>query len=118
MLSTTVTHGCPRWCVLEHPVDTRKTVLHHASETAVLTISRPGDSATPDRIEVQSAQYLSDEQDGAFGSSYVEIAVYVAHRYRLIGLTPDEARELARVLLRAADALVPRPESRRPGSSA
>jgi len=33
----------------------------------------------------------------------VEIAVHAAGRYRVIGLTPEEARELAAMLDRAAD---------------
>ena len=35
----------------------------------------------------------------------IEIAVHAAGRYRLIGLTPSQARELARALARTADML-------------
>ena len=36
-------------------------------------------------------------------SPAVEIAVHAGGRYRLIGLTPEEARELAAMLATAAD---------------
>ena len=37
------------------------------------------------------------------GRPAVEIAVHAGDRYRLIGLTPDEARKLAAMLAQAAD---------------
>ena len=57
----------------------------------------------PDRLDVQTAQYLPDDPGEPAWSPAVEIAVYAGGRYRLIGLTPEEARELAGMLAKAAD---------------
>ena len=96
----TVTEHCPRWCAHDHESDA---AFYHASETASVVISRPGGRAAPDRLDVQTAQYLPDEPGEPAWSPTVEIAVHADGRYRLIGLTPDEARQLARMLARAAD---------------
>ena len=102
MPSSTTTYRCPDWCAREHPAAGSGTAFYHASEMASVTISRP---AGPDRLDVQTAQYLPDEPGEPGWSPTVEIAVHAGGRYRLIGLTPEEARELAGVLARAADML-------------
>lgn len=103
MPSATVTDQCPHWCARDHSAHTGGTVFYHASETTSVTISRPGGLTVPDRLDVQTAQYLPDEPGEPAWSPTVEIAVHADGRYRLIGLTPDEARQLARMLARAAD---------------
>jgi hypothetical protein len=58
---------------------------------------------------VQAAQYLPDDSDEPAWSPAVEITVHAGGRYRLIALTPDQARDLARMLTRAAELLQPPP---------
>ena len=103
MPSVTVTDHCPRWCASEHAADTYGAAFYHASETASVTISRPSGLTTPDRLDVQTAQYLPDDPGEPAWSPTVEIAVHADGRYRLIGLTPEEARELAAMLASAAE---------------
>lgn len=105
MPSVTVTDQCPHWCAREHSADAGGTAFYHASETISVTMSRPGDRAAPDRLDVQTAQYLPDDPAESAWSPTVEIAVHADGRYRLIGLTPEEARELAVLLAGAADVL-------------
>lgn len=104
MPSMILTGQCPRWCAREHSAD-YGTAFYHASETTSVTISGPGGRAAPERLDVQMAQYLPDDPGEPAWSPAVEIAVHAGGRYRLIGLTPDEARELAISLARAADTL-------------
>jgi hypothetical protein len=61
MPSATVTGQCPHWCTRDHSTDTCGTAFYHASETASVTISRPGGCMVPDRLDVQTAQYLPDD---------------------------------------------------------
>jgi hypothetical protein len=103
MPSMTVTEQCPHWCAQEHSPDTGGTAFYHASETTSVTIARPGGLTVPDRLDVQTAQYLPDDPGEPAWSPSVEIAVHAGGRYRLIGLTSAEARELARLLASAAD---------------
>jgi hypothetical protein len=105
MLSLAVTNQCPHWCACDHSADACKTAFYHASETTSVTIYRPGGGAAPDRLDVQAAQYLPDDPGEPAWSPTVEIAVHAGGRYRLIGLTQDEARDLATMLVRAADML-------------
>jgi hypothetical protein len=105
MVSMTVTDQCPHWCARDHAADTCGTAFYHASETASVAISRDGGLTVPDRLDVQTAQYLPDEPGEPAWSPAVEIAVHTGGRYRLIGLTPEEARELAALLAQAADAV-------------
>ncbi len=105
MPSVTVTHHCPHWCARDHSADTCGTVFYHASETASVTISRPGGRTVPDRLDVQTAQYLPDDPREPAWSPSVEIAVHADGRYRLIGLTLEEAQELAGMLAKAAGML-------------
>jgi hypothetical protein len=109
-----VTGHCPHWCAREHPGQGYGTAFYHASETASVAISRPGGVTVPDRLDVQTAQYLPDDPSEPAWSPTVEIAVHAGGRYRLIGLTPEEARELAGMLARAADILSTPAGRRRP----
>ena len=102
MPSATVTDQCPHWCAREHAAGTCGTAFYHASETSSVTISQPDGCSVPDRLDVQTAQYLPDDPGEPAWSPTVEIAVHAGDRYRLIGLTPEEARDLAVVLARAA----------------
>ena len=103
MPSGTVTDHCPHWCSRDHSADPCGTAFYHASETASVAIARPGGPAVPDRLDVQTAQYLPDDPGEPAWSPAVEITVHTGGRYRLIGLTPEEARELAGMLAKAAD---------------
>ena len=105
MSSVTVTNHCPPWCHRDHSDATCGAAFYHASETTSVTISRPGGLTTPDRLDVQTAQYLPDDPGEPAWSPTVEIAVHAGGRYRLIGLTPEEARDLAAMLARAADSV-------------
>jgi hypothetical protein len=99
------TGRCPRWCARNHSADTSGAAFYHASETLSVAVSRPGDPELPDCLDVQAAQYLPDDPDEPAWPPAIEIAVHAAGRYRLIGLTPPQARELAGALARAADML-------------
>ncbi len=103
MPSGTVTDHCPHWCRRDHSADPCGTAFYHASETASVAIARPGGLAVPDRLDVQTAQYLPDDPCEPAWSPAVEITVHTGGRYRLIGLTLEEARELAGMLAKAAD---------------
>ena len=101
---TSVTSHCPHWCSRDHFANASGAAFYHASEAASVAIAQPGGGlAAPDRLDVQTAQYLPDDPDEPATSPTVELAVHAGGRYRLIGLTPDEARELAALLARAAD---------------
>ena len=97
---SSVTGHCPAWCAREHAA-----AFYHASETTSVAIARPGGLTAPDRLDVQTAQYLPDDPAEPAWSPAVEITVHTGDRYRLIGLTPEEARELAALLARAADSV-------------
>ena len=99
------TGRCPRWCACNHSADTSGAAFYHASETLSVAVSRLGDPALPDRLDVQAAQHLPDDPAEPAWPPAIEIAVHAAGRYRLIGLTPPQARELARALARTADML-------------
>jgi Domain of unknown function (DUF6907) len=103
MPSVIVTEHCPPWCRRDHSADACGATFYHASETTSVAIDRPGGLTAPDRLDVQTAQYLPDDPGEPAWSPTVEIAVHAGDRYRLIGLTPQEARELAALLARAAD---------------
>jgi hypothetical protein len=105
MTAMTVTGQCPHWCARDHTADACGTAFYHASEMTSVTISRPGGLTVPDRLDVQTAQYLPDDPGEPAWSPAVEVAVHAGGRYRLIGLTPDEARDLAVMLAKAADML-------------
>jgi hypothetical protein len=114
MPSMTVTNHCPHWCTRDHSADPCETAFYHASETTSVNIARPGGRTVPDRLDVQTAQYLPDDPGEPAWSPAVEIAVHTGGRYRLIGLTPEEARKLAGILARAADIVTGAEGQRRP----
>ncbi len=111
----TVTDHCPHWCSRDHSADSCGSAFYHASETASVTISPsaglavpdhlalPDRLAVPDRLDVQTAQYLPDDPGEPAWSPAVEITVHTGGRYRLIGLTPEQAIQLAGLLAKAAD---------------
>jgi hypothetical protein len=99
------TGPCPRWCAGDHSADAREAAFYHASETLSVAVARPGDPVMPDRLDVQVAQYLPDDPGEPAWPPAIEVAVHAAGRYRLIGLTPPQARELAGALAQAADML-------------
>jgi hypothetical protein len=99
------TGRCPRWCARNHSADISGAAFYHASETMSVAVSRPGDPGLPDRLDVQAALYLPDDPAEPAWPPAIEIAVHAAGRYRLIGLTPSQARELASALARTADML-------------
>ena len=103
MGSMTVTSQCPHWCVREHPAAMRGADFYHASDTSSVTASMTGGPAAPDWVDVQRAQYVPDDPGETAWTATVEIALHTGDRYRLIGLTVEEARQLAAILSRAAD---------------
>ena len=108
MPSLTVTGQCPHWCACDHCAEPGGAVFYHAGETSSVSISRARGPGEPDRVDVQAAQYLPDDPGEPAWSPAVEVAVHAGGRYRLIGLTPEEARELAGMLAAAADLLTVR----------
>lgn len=54
------------------------------------------------RLEIETAQYAPDDPCEGPLTRVVEIALREGNRYRLIGLTLDEARKAARMLVGAA----------------
>lgn len=111
MPSMTATEHCPHWCSRDHSADRCGTAFYHASETTSVAIARPGGLTAadrldvPHRLDVQAAQYLPDDPAEPAWSPTVEIAVHAGGRYRLIGLTPEEARDFAAMLAKAADSV-------------
>ncbi len=99
------TGRCPRWCARNHAADPSGAAFYHASESLSVAVPRPGDPELPDLLDVQAAQYLPDDPAEPAWPPAIEIAVHAAGRYRLIGLTPSQARELAGALARAVDML-------------
>jgi hypothetical protein len=102
MRSVTVTSQCPQWCVREHSAAMRGADFYHASETSSVTISMTGGPGAPEWVDVQTAQYVPDDPGEPAWIPTVEVALHTGDRYRLIGLTPEEARQLAALLARAA----------------
>jgi hypothetical protein len=98
-----ITGHCPHWCSRDHSAGPSGTAFYHASDTTTVAIAGPGGLTAPDRLDVQTAQYLPDDPGEPAWSPTVEIAVHAGGRYRLIGLTPEEARQLAAMLAEAAD---------------
>jgi hypothetical protein len=97
------TDQCPGWCVRDHSAELREAPFYHASETASVAISWPRHPGVPEGVEVQTAQYVPDDPGETAWTPTVEVALYTGSRYRVISLTPEEARQLAAMLARAAD---------------
>ena len=102
MRSMTVTSQCPPWCVREHAAAMGGADFYHASETSSVTVSMTGGPGAPEWVDVQRAQYIPDDPGAPAWTATVEIAVHTGDRYRLIGLTLEEARQLAAILARTA----------------
>ena len=107
------TDQCPGWCVRDHSAELREAPFYHASETASVAISWPRHPGVPERVDVQTAQYVPDDPDETAWTPTVEVALYTGSRYRAISLTPEEARQFAAMLTRAAD--MPGAARSRPG---
>jgi hypothetical protein len=102
MPAITFTEHCPHWCVRDHTTDSCG-VLYHAGQTGSVAIAQPDGLLLSDRLDVQVAQYLPEDPQESVWPPTVEITVPAAGRYRLIGLTQQQARELARLLAESAD---------------
>jgi hypothetical protein len=97
---------CPPWCARDHNADAEQSALYHAGETVSVSIGHPvGGVAVPHRLDVQAVQHLPDDPAEPSWPPAVEIAMHTGGRYRLIGLSPGQARELASALTGAADML-------------
>ncbi|WP_413467781.1 DUF6907 domain-containing protein [Mycobacterium sp. RTGN3] len=94
---------CPTWCVEEGVAC--QDPLWHVSESHVLELVCPGEPRCRESVEVRAAQYLADDSDRATWVPTVELAHHVGNRYRVIHLSPADARQLAELLSRAADQL-------------
>lgn len=94
---------CPRWCARDHAAETSAAAFYHAGETLSVAVCPPADPVLPDRLDVQAAQYLPEDPAEPAWPPVVEVAVHATDRYRLIRLTPAQARELAGALARTAD---------------
>ena len=76
MPSATITDQCPHCAPGNTPRAPAGRLFYHASETSSVTISRPDGCSVPDRLDVQTAQYLPDDPGEAAWSPTVEIAVH------------------------------------------
>jgi hypothetical protein len=103
MRSGTMGDECPPWCTRDHSADRWGRPFYHASATCSVPISRPGCPDVPEWVDVETAQHIPDDPVEAPWTPTVEIEVHAGQRYRMIVLTPDEARQLAAVLALAAD---------------
>jgi hypothetical protein len=102
MWSAALAGRCPNWCAKDHTTEQRDVALYHASTTASLTISGSGGSGSSVCVEVETVQHIPDDPRERAWPLTVEVALHEGNRYRLIGLTPEEALQLAGMLTRAA----------------
>ncbi|MBB4944169.1 hypothetical protein FHR32_008572 [Streptosporangium album] len=86
--------------MLDHSTD--NAILLHEGETHTLRVSRRYEPRMPESVDVRVVQYLAEEACPVW-HPFVEIAHHVGGRYRIINLTPQEARRLAATLLACAD---------------
>jgi len=93
---------CPPWCVSDHAAELGEAAFYHASATDSLMISGSAGLRRV-RLEIETAQYAPEDSGEGPWIRVVEIALQEGNRYRLIGLTPDEARKAARMLVQAAN---------------
>ncbi len=103
MTPVTDADHCPHWCARDHTTERRGRAFYHASQTCSVTISTAGRPGFPERADVETAQYIPDDPGEAPWTPTVELTLHAGSRYRVIGLTPTEARQLAAMLARAAD---------------
>ncbi|TDB87453.1 hypothetical protein E1264_14515 [Actinomadura sp. KC216] len=97
---------CPDWCALDH--SGTRTALLHESESQGLSLSHRHDVRLPESIDARVVQYEPDDAGdtadaGDAASPSVELSYHVGPRYRVISLSPYEARRLAGILLACAD---------------
>ncbi|WP_420821601.1 DUF6907 domain-containing protein [Pseudonocardia acidicola] len=92
---------CPTWCVMHG--SSNHSALWHVSEAHLLELGRSAEPRRKESLDVRAAQYLSDDSDGATWEPAVELAHHVGNRYRVIQLTPADARRIAELLSHAAD---------------
>jgi hypothetical protein len=104
MRTATMIDHCPVWCALDHSAEPGKTAFYHATRAGSMPLSRPQRPALPERVDVETTQYVPDEPGEPGWAPTVEVALHAGGRYRLIGLTPSEARQLAEMLTQAATA--------------
>jgi hypothetical protein len=104
MQTATMIDHCPVWCARDHSAELDRTAFYHAMRAGSMSLSQPQRPALPERVDVETTQYVPDEPGDPAWSPTVEIAVHAGDRYRLIGLTPSEARQLAEMLTQAATA--------------
>ena len=92
------TGRCPRWCAVTIP--RTRTGPRSITPARRCSLPSPGWATPPsrDRLDVQAAQHLPD--DPAEPGRPPSRSRCTPGRYRLIGLTPPQARESARVLAR------------------
>lgn len=110
-MSAMIINGqCPHWCTRDHSADACGSPFYHASKTGSVTLSERRSAVSsdwqdvePEHLDVETALYLPDESGEPAWPPTVEIAVYSGGRYWLIGLTPGQAQELAKILAQAAD---------------
>lgn len=94
-------HRCPDWCTLDH--SGTQVALLHESETQGLSLSHRHDVRKAESVDVRVVQYEPHEPGEAAAPPAVELTYHVGSRYRVIGLSPQEARHLAALLLNCAD---------------
>jgi len=88
---------CPGWCVRDHSAELREAPFYHASETSLSSdLVGHGTRVYPRGSEVQTAQYVPDDPGETAWTPTVEVALYTGSRYRVISLTPEEARQRCR----------------------
>ena len=102
MRTATMTDHCPVWCARDHSAELDETAFYHSTRAGSMPLSRPQRPGPPERVDVETTQHVPDEPDEPGWSPTVEVALHAGGRYRLIGLTPSEARQLADMLTLAA----------------
>jgi hypothetical protein len=98
----TAGEACPAWCALGHDLNGQPGIVLHESLPAVTEISRPREFEIPEWIDVRTTQYSPEEPGELPGPPVVELSCHQGGRYRVITLTPEEARYLAVSLYTAA----------------
>ena len=98
--------SCPPWCVADHgktSAPDRRTWDSHYGATRSVAISVPHSGSTAERFEVGAVCCDYEAAGRAWVVEVVEMAHHRGNRYSVVALTPREARELAAVLVEAAD---------------
>jgi hypothetical protein len=106
---------CPAWCVKHGAPD--HSPIWHASEGSRLDLPSSADSSFRESLEVRTARYPLDDSASSDWESAVELAHHFEGRYRVIRLTPDTARRLTELLMRATE-LAESLDGRTPDSAA